>query len=1023
MRRGLAAQISTPDPIATDLPAHARLPVRLTLSTGPQVGHDLQLYGPGDVTGLDTRAIVRIEPRRGTTNFAPDQFATIEFDPPDLPWLLTPVRAGTNDRLRPWLALVVVAVQPGVRIDATPDHPLPRLIIEDSASPDAELPDLTESWAWAHAHMVEPTQGGSVTDRLSAEPDLNVSRLVCPRRLQPDSDYIACLVPATEAGRRAGLGGDPGDAATTGPAWTSVDASVTLPMYYHWEFRTGPAGDFESLARKLVARPIPPTVGRRPMFVGVDPELPTLAPDAGGVLGLEGALRAPDSGADDPPPPADELVDALIRVLDAPAEHILDGAPDDAESVSPPIYGQWAVRQHTVPATPTARPRWLRDLNIDPRNRAAAGLGAQIVRENQERFVSASWQQVGDVLDANRLLDRARLMARVVARVHARHVAPLGDDSLLALAAPVHDRMMIEGQTVQRRISASLLPSGTGDPAFRRMAAPQARGLRRAARLAGADGDIAPPTLRSDLARGTLVLDLLGTVPDGIKACALVAQLPSAGGGQVSGAGLGLSGQVAAVSIAELGDLRANLDQQPPSSLVLRANIALTGVITDRQLEMLASTIGATGSVHKSIGQIIPRAGRVTAEVGSHGLAGGTRPHNRSPGDPRLPVSIELPDGTTRDVESPLELPASVSAFVGAFEAQRKAFEPKVIPLRPAPAPVELSDLRAGIVAALDPTPVIDRRTRAKLSVAGVALGDANVGDRIRVTDDYGPVMAGPIIPEALYRDLADYDQDRFLPGAGTIPSDTVTLLETNPRFVEAFLIGANHEMNRELLWRGYPTDRRGTPLRRFWDRLDIASDIGPIHEFSSAARLGSNALGQLTGSLVLLVRGELLRRYPNSVVYAVPAAANGRLDPAAPITTPVFGGRLEPDLTFVGFDLTEEQVEPAPGWFFVIAEQPAEPRFGLDVPSPTSTGQPSTWADLDYSHVGIAPGQYLRLTGQPLAGTTLPLASRSGPAASVGAAEFGRNSAHMAAITFQRPFRAAMHSSQMLAGVRGGDG
>src|SRR5262249_52378355 len=156
--------ISTPDPIAGDLPSHARLPVRLTFSTGPQVGHDLQLYGPGDVTGLDSRAIVRIEPRRGTVNFSPDQFATIEFDPPDLPWLLSPVRAGTNDRLRPWLVLVVVAVQPGVRIEATPDHPLPRLVISDSATPSAELPDLTESWAWAHAHIVEPVQGGSVTD-------------------------------------------------------------------------------------------------------------------------------------------------------------------------------------------------------------------------------------------------------------------------------------------------------------------------------------------------------------------------------------------------------------------------------------------------------------------------------------------------------------------------------------------------------------------------------------------------------------------------------------------------------------------------------------------------------------------------------------------------------------------------------------------------------------------------------------------------------------------------------------------
>jgi hypothetical protein len=238
---------------------------------------------------------------------------------------------------------------------------------------------------------------------------------------------------------------------------------------------------------------------------------------------------------------------------------------------------------------------------------------------------------------------------------------------------------------------------------------------------------------------------------------------------------------------------------------------------------------------------------------------------------------------------------------------------------------------------------------------------------------------------------------------------------------VEAFLVGANHEMNRELLWRRYPTDRRGTPFRRFWERLDGRTDIGAIHEFAPDARLGANATGQLEGALVLLVRGELLKRYPHSVVYAVPAAESGRLDPAAPITLPVFAGRLEPDLCFVGFDLTVEQIEPAPGWLFVLAEQPTEPRFGLDVPDPGGAGggQPSTWAELDWGHVGVAPGGYLRIADTTLDGASKLLTRRTDPLALPKPVVFGRNAGHMAAITFQRPFRAAMHSSQLLAGVR----
>ncbi len=45
------------------------------------------------------------------------------------------------------------------------------------------------------------------------------------------------------------------------------------------------------------------------------------------------------------------------------------------------------------------------------------------------------------------------------------------------------------------------------------------------------------------------------------------------------------------------------------------------------------------------------------------------------------------------------------------------------------------------------------------------------------------------------------------------------TLLRTNNRFIEAYLVGLNHEMGRELLWREYPTDQRGTYFRIVLDR------------------------------------------------------------------------------------------------------------------------------------------------------------------------------------------------------------
>ena len=88
-RRGLAASIAGPD---TDgaLPARAALTVALDLSDGTSASGLVELHGPGDVTGLDPRVILRSDPRPGAVAVEPNYLAVVEFDPPDLPWLFTP---------------------------------------------------------------------------------------------------------------------------------------------------------------------------------------------------------------------------------------------------------------------------------------------------------------------------------------------------------------------------------------------------------------------------------------------------------------------------------------------------------------------------------------------------------------------------------------------------------------------------------------------------------------------------------------------------------------------------------------------------------------------------------------------------------------------------------------------------------------------------------------------------------------------------------------------------------------------
>src|SRR5690606_25840118 len=137
---------------------------------------------------------------------------------------------------------------------------------------------------------------------------------------------------------------------------------------------------------------------------------------------------------------------------------------------------------------------------------------------------------------------------------------------------------------------------------------------------------------------------------------------------------------------------------------------------------------------------------------------------------------------------------------------------------------------------------------------------------------------------------------------------------------------------------------------------------------------------------LVLAIRGELLKKYPNAVIYAhkamwqpksetdpTPDKAKERVfDPSVPIKSPLYEARVKPDIYFFGFDLTEDEargddtVDDDPGWFFVIEERPGEPRFGLDI---EREGAVQVWGDLAWPDVvpGLTDGAFIDLAAAPL--------------------------------------------------------
>ena len=199
-----------------------------------------------------------------------------------------------------------------------------------------------------------------------------------------------------------------------------------------------------------------------------------------------------------------------------------------------------------------------------------------------------------------------------------------------------------------------------------------------------------------------------------------------------------------------------------------------------------------------------------------------------------------------------------------------------------------------------------------------------------------------PRFTDPMYERVRALSVDYLVPGVGSVPNNTLSLLEINPAYIEAFLVGLNHEMSRELRWREYPAALGQTWFQHFFDNVDPAGavDVNPIDTWSTSKPLGQQYGGGQAPGLVVLIKADLIRKYPDVRVYAVPATIDeaGERVPlgGAEPEFPSFVGTLQRGVNFYGFDeLTEEKARgdgaANDGWFFVLEEEPRAMRFGLD--------------------------------------------------------------------------------------------
>jgi hypothetical protein len=433
LRTGVANSIVQPDGDPSVI-VRAALPLDVTLtgtrpdgSTDTHVVHrDVNLYGPGDIVGIEARALVKVEPRDWITNFEPNYLPYVEFYDEDLPWRYVPAAADRGKhRLRPWLALLVLKETEFHDGENLLGKPLPYIELEPGVQAADVLPPANELWAWAHVHVnTDLTANGDASmpgvlqrleQTLGANPDRGYARLMCPRRLEPDVDYHAFVIPSFETGRLAGLNEDiPPTTVATASAWDANQAS--FPYYYRWHFRTGDLGDFEYLVNLLKPRPVDKTVGVRDMDVlhpGSNLPPINLPAELGGILKLGGALRVPF----DTLPEADQQEVTKYDQWDEPYPHFFETAmarrvnlADDysrapADAVNPdgdpdpvmtsPLYGRWHALAQRVLEAPDHTPlpdnrNWVHRINLDPRFRVAAGFGTGVAAAADGRVTYAA---------------------------------------------------------------------------------------------------------------------------------------------------------------------------------------------------------------------------------------------------------------------------------------------------------------------------------------------------------------------------------------------------------------------------------------------------------------------------------------------------------------------------------------------------------------------------------------------------------------------------------------------------------
>ncbi len=977
LKRGIGTKVPDTDNFASANGTGLRptLDFQVQLTGASDFTKSIDFVGPGEVESINESAVLRHAPVASEDEFLPNYLPFIEFQDEDFPWRYTPLKPGTpsgaTKSLRPWMALIVLK-----RGGSDPEFEYneglsaPNRVINILKGHDIIFPNQTQTWAWAHVQIIGanfapvPTTINQSTkediiDILDGEPYRAISRIICPRRLQDDTDYTAFLVPTFELGRQAGLGMDvsTGGSNIQEASWdhsNTSDPRKLYPIYYSFDFKTGTSGDFEALARRIKAAPADGELGKIPINISQPnhPKLNGVANDT--YVEMGGTMR--QAGTSDElflNTGNDIFVDELQNLVNLGAnmnQGIEDGLVDPV--ISLPFYGRW----HAVRNIVLQNEFWLSELNLDPKNRAAAGLGATVFKENQDAYMEMAWKQVGEVIAANRKLEATTTTYLASDAAFEKHIKNLPGQTVLNLTASVHHiaRDKTNNQSVKRSVKQSRIPRSMTDTSFTRFIRPNGPVMRKSNLP-----EVAKFQITDNVANNSIKAKPANTFP---------------------------SGREGVAEAVTASDLSAD-------------TYSTAGAVTNFLL--LKPGANYSGS-WQSGGQDSPQSGYFKTGAAQ-----------------------------------------TYTAIANLEEAY---------PIEPDPLNTTVTTIAAELTDATIP----EINFTAKINFWLKYQGDLAA---LNVKWLQKP-MAAPSIDLPVFDILKTYSKDLIIPNFHLVGENTVTLLETNNKFIESLMVGLNYEMGRELLWNQYPTDKRATFFQRFWDSPIIVPsqteikdlteaahqtltlqhrNIDAIHKWAHETELGTHNSGFASGeaNLVLVIRADLLKKFPNLELRAVKAfdwqPVPGQADTytrdfptatdyqAAEKKYPVFFGQMPPDALLLGFDLTAEDAkgENPPdgesGWYFEFSERLGDIRFGLDEFEGNFTYNIPRWDDLTWAHMGMDTG-----TENPISQlnyidvTEINIGPNSGMDP-IDDPSWGRGSSHMAAILNQKAVKLLIHANDLI--------